>query len=190
MKPTKLTFTSILCSLVFVLSASGADTYKVDPVHSSVVFGIKHNGVADFYGAFKEISGTVTFDAADPSKSSVELNVPVESIDTRDAKRDQHLKSPDFFNAKQFPAITFKSNKIEGSGESYKISGDLTIHGVTKPVTADFKRGPDGKGGQGKTVGGGEARFAIKRSDYDMKFMIGPLGDDVNIILSLEGAKQ
>lgn len=190
MKPSKLLFTGLLCSLAFALSAQGADTYKVDPVHSSVIFSVKHSGVTDFYGAFKEISGTVTFDAADPSKSSVELTVPVESIDTRSEKRDQHLKSPDFFNAKQFPAITFKSNKIEGSGDNYKISGDLTIHGVTKPITADFKRGADGKGGQGKTVGGGEARFTIKRSDYDMKFMLGPLGDEVNIILSLEGAKQ
>jgi polyisoprenoid-binding protein YceI len=190
MKSSKLIFTGILCSLGLALSAYGADTYKVDPVHSSVVFGIKHNGVTNFYGAFKEISGTVTFDAADATKSSVELTVPVESVDTRSEKRDQHLKSPDFFNAKQFPAITFKSNKVEGSGDSYKISGDLTIHGVTKPITVDFKRGADGKGGQGKTVGGGEARFTIKRSDYDMKFMIGPLDDDVNIILSLEGAKQ
>ena len=190
MKPSKFISTGILGSLAFALSALGADTYKVDPVHSSVVFSVKHSGVTDFYGAFKEISGTVTFDAADASKSAVELTVPVESIDTRNEKRDQHLKSPDFFNAKQFPAITFKSNKIEGSGESYKVSGDLTIHGVTKPVTADFKRGADGKGGQGKTVGGGEARFTIKRSDYDMKFMLGPLGDEVNVILSLEGAKQ
>jgi polyisoprenoid-binding protein YceI len=190
MKPAKLTFTGILCSLAFTISAHGADTYKVDPVHSSVVFSIKHNGVTNFYGAFKEITGTVTFDAADSSKNSVELTVPVESLDTRSDKRNQHLKSPDFFNAKQFPAITFKSNKIEGAGESYKISGDLTIHGVTKPVTVDFKRGPDGQAGPGKTVGGGEARFTIKRSDYDMTFMTGPLGDDVNIILSLEGAKQ
>lgn len=190
MKLSKLIFTGIVCSIGFAFSAYGVDTYKVDPVHSSVIFGIKHNGVTNFYGAFKEISGTVTFDAADPSKSSVELTVPVENIDTRSEKRDQHLKSPDFFNAKQFPAITFKSNKIEGNGDSYKISGDLTIHGVTKPITVDFKRGPDGKGGQGKTVGGGETRFTIKRSDYDMKFMVGPLGDDVNIVLSLEGAKQ
>jgi len=190
MKQSTFIFTGILGSLAFAISALGADTYKVDPVHSSVIFSVKHSGVTDFYGAFKEISGSVSFDAADPSKSAVELTIPVESIDTRSEKRDQHLKSPDFFNAKQFPAITFKSNKIEGSGESYKISGDLTLHGVTKPVTADFKRGADGKGGQGKTVGGGEARFTIKRSDYDMKFMIGPLGDEVNIILSLEGAKQ
>ena len=190
MKPSKLIFTGILCSLGLALSAYGADTYKVDPTNSSVIFGVKHNGVTNFYGAFKDISGTVTFDSADALKSSVEITVPVESVDTRNEKRDQHLKSPDFFNAKQFPTITFKSTKVEGSGDNYKITGDLTIHGVTKPVTVDFQRGPDGKGGQGKSVGGGEARFTIKRSDYDMKFMVGPLADDVNIILSLEGAKQ
>jgi polyisoprenoid-binding protein YceI len=172
------------------LTAYGGDTYKVDPVHSSVIFSIKHFGVTDFYGDFKQIAGTVTFDAADLSKSSVELTVPVESLDTRNDKRDQHLKGPDFFNAQQFPAITFKSNKIEGSGDSYKISGDLTIHGVTKPITVDFKKGADNKGQKGETRSGGETRFAIKRSDYDMKFMTGPLGDDVNIILSLEGVKQ
>ena len=132
----------------------------------------------------------MTFDAADPSKSSVELTVPVESVDTRNEKRDQHLKSPDFFNAAQFPTITFKSNKIEGTGDTYKITGDLTIHGVTKPVTAEFKKGAENKGQKGEVRGGGEARFTIKRSDYDMKFMVGPLGDDVNIILSLEGAKE
>jgi polyisoprenoid-binding protein YceI len=187
MKSFKLILIVALSSIG--LTAYGADSYKVDPVHSSVVFSIKHFGVTDFYGNFKQISGTVTFDGADPSKSSVELTVPVESLDTRNDKRDQHLKSPDFFNAQQFPAITFKSNKIEGSGDTYKISGDLTIHGVTKPITVDFKKGGENKG-QKETRSGGESRFTIKRSDYDMKFMAGPVGDDVNIILSLEGVKQ
>ena len=144
MKSFKLILIVALSSIG--LTAYGADSYKVDPVHSSVVFSIKHFGVTDFYGDFKQISGTVTFDTADPSKSSVELTVPVESLDTRNEKRDQHLKSPDFFNAKQFPAITFKSNKIEGSGDTYKISGDLTIHGVTKPITVEFKKGGENKG--------------------------------------------
>jgi polyisoprenoid-binding protein YceI len=190
MKLSKLIFTGILCSLGLGLSAYGADTYKVDPVHSSLVFSTKHFGVTDFYGHFNEITGNVTFDSADPSKSSVELTVPVESIDTHNDKRNQHLKSPDFFNAKQFPTLTFKSTKVEGTGNSYKVSGDLTIHGVTKPIMIEFKRGADGKGGQGETRGGGETRFSIKRSDYDMKFMTGPVGDDVNIIVSLEGIKQ
>jgi len=188
MKSPKLILAAIACSLG--LTAYGADTYKIDPVHSSVVFSVKHMGVTEFYGAFKEISGTVTFDTADPSKSSVELTMPVESIDTRNEKRDQHLKSPDFFNSKQFPTITFKSTKIEGTGDAYKVTGDLTLHGVTKPVTAEFKKGGEGKNQKGQVLSGGEARFTIKRSDYDMKFMVGPLADDVNIVLGLEGVKQ
>jgi polyisoprenoid-binding protein YceI len=184
-----LTFSlGLLCSLG--LNAFAADTFKIDPVHSSVIFSVKHNGVTDFYGDFKEVTGTVTFDSADSSKSIVEVSISAESVDTRNEKRDQHLKSPDFFNSKQFPTLTFKSTKVEGTGDVYKVTGDLTIHGVTKPVTVDFKRGADGKGGKGEVRGGGETRFTIKRSDYGMAFMQGPVGDDVNIVLSLEGVKQ
>jgi polyisoprenoid-binding protein YceI len=180
--------------LAVLLSSAGltayADTFKIDPVHSSIVFSIKHLEVTDFYGRFNDVSGQVVFDKADPAKSSVELTIPVESIDTHFAKRDQHLKSPDFFNAKQFPAIVFKSKSVEGSGENYKVSGDLNLHGVTKPLTLDIKRGPDGKGPEGEIRGGGETQFAIKRSDFGMNFMQGALGDEVTVFLSLEGVKQ
>src|ERR1700752_921995 len=94
-----------------------ADTFKIDPVHSSIIFSIKHLGVSDFYGRFNDLSGQVALDKADPSKSSVEITIPVESVDTKYPKRDQHLKSPDFFNAKQFPVIVFKSKSVEGSGD-------------------------------------------------------------------------
>ena len=180
--------------LAVLLSSAGlpayADTFKIDPVHSSIVFSIKHLGVTDFYGRFNDVSGQVVFDKADPAKSSVELTIPVESIDTHFAKRDQHLKSPDFFNAKQFPAIVFKSKSVEGTGENYKVTGDLNLHGVTKPLTLDIKRGPDAKGPEGEIRGGGETRFAIKRSDFGMNFMQGALGDEVTVFLSLEGVKQ
>jgi len=190
MKLSKLIFTSIICSLGFGLSAYGADTYKVDPIHSSLVFSTKHFGVTNFYGRFNEITGTVTFDTADPSKSSVELTVPVESVDTHNDKRNQHLKSPDFFHARHFQTCSYHKTDIDGSRNIYFVSDVLAIHGVTKPITIEFRRGTDGKGGQGETRGGGETQFTIKRSDYDMKFMAGPVGDDVNIIVSLEGIKQ
>jgi polyisoprenoid-binding protein YceI len=189
MKTLKLFLTTIVVSFG-IISASTADTYKIDPVHSSVAFSIKHLGVTDFYGRFNDISGTVVFDKDDPSKSSVELTVPVESVDTHNPKRDQHLKSPDFFNAKQFPVITFKSNKVEPNGDTYKVSGDFTLHGVTKPLTVDFKKGGEGKGMQNEIRGGGETRFTIKRSDFGMNFMLGGLGAEVTILLSLEGIKQ
>lgn len=188
MKIPKLVLTAILCTIG--ISAHAADQYKIDPVHTSALFGIKHLGVTNFYAIFKEVTGTVIFDSSDPSKSSVDITIPVEGIDSRNPKRDQHLKSPDFFNAKQFPALTFKSTKIEGTGDIYKVTGDFTLHGVTKPITVEFKKGPDGKGMQGEVRGGGETHFTIKRSDYGMTFMQGALGDEVSIILSVEGVKQ
>src|SRR5438045_4340082 len=143
MKP--LTFMLALVSAL-VLSANAADTFKVDPVHSFVLFSVQHLGIANTYGRFNDISGIVVFDKDNPSKSSVELSVPVESLDTNNSIRERSLKSPDFFNAKQFPTLTFKSTKVEGNGDTLKVSGDLTIRGVTKPMSVDFRKGREGKG--------------------------------------------
>ena len=187
MKP--LTLVVALIS-AFVLSANAADTFKVDAVHSFALFSVQHLGIANTYGRFNDISGTVVFDKDNPSNSSVELSVKVESLDTHNSIRDRSLKSPDFFDAKQFPTMNFKSTKVEGSGDSLKVSGDLTIHGVTKPLTVDFKKGGEGKGVFGEMRGGGETRFTIKRSDFGMNFQQGAVGDEVNITLSLEGIKK
>ena len=174
----------------FVLSANAADTFKVDPVHTFVLFSVQHLGIANTYGRFNDISGMVVFDKDNPSKSSVELLVQVESLDTHNSIRDRSVKSPDFFDAKQFPTMTFKSTKVEGSGDTFKVSGDLTIHGVTKPLTVDFKKGGEGKGVFGEMRGGGETHFTIRRSDFGMNFQQGAVGDEVNITLSLEGIKK
>ena len=187
MKP--LTLVVALIS-AFVFSANAADTFKLDAVHSFVLFNLQHLGIANTYGRFNDIAGTVVFDKDNPSKSSVELSVPVESLDTHNSIRDRSVKGPDFFDAKQFPTMTFKSTKVEGSGDTLKVSGDLTIHGVTKPMTVDFKKGGEGKGVFGEMRGGGETRFTIRRSDFGMNFQQGAIGDEVNMILSLEGIKK
>lgn len=172
------------------VTAQAADTYKIDPVHSSIGFGVMHLNVTNVYGRFNDVSGTMVFDKEDPSKSSLDVQVKIDSIDTHEPKRDQHLKSPDFFNAKEFPVMTFKSNKVEAQGDVYKISGDFTLHGVTKPITVEFKKGAEAKGMQNEIRTGGETHFTIKRSDFGMKFMLGAVGDEVKIIVSLEGIKQ
>src|SRR5436190_20714669 len=187
MKPLTLVLKLISA---FVLSANAAETFKLDPVHSFVLFSVQHLGIANTYGRFNDISGIVVFDRDNPSKSSVELSVLVESLDTNNAIRERSLKSPDFFNVKQFPTLTFKSTKVEGSGDTLKVSGDLTIHGVTKPLTVDFKKGGEGKGVFGEMRGGGETRFTIKRSDFRMNFEQGEIGDEVTVILSVEGVKK
>jgi polyisoprenoid-binding protein YceI len=187
MKPFTLVFALVSA---FVLSADAADIFKVDPVHSFVLFSVQHLGIANTYGRFNDLAGAVVFDRDNPAKSSVELTVQVESLDTHNSIRERSLKSPDFFDVKQFPTMTFKSTKVEGSGNLLKVSGDLTIRGVTRLVTVDFKKGGEGKGVFGEMRGGGETRFTIKRSDFGMNFELGEVGDEVTIILSLEGVRK
>ena len=165
------------------IAAEGA--FKVDPVHSSVVFRIRH-ATSFFYGRFNQVSGSFDLNAADPTKSSLEVSVKTESIDSNNSKRDQHLKSQDFFSATEFPAITFKGKDFKKSADNkWEVKGDLTLHGVTKPVTIAVEDTAAGAGG------GLEAKFAIKRSDYGMGFMSDKgLGDEVTIMVGLEGGKK
>lgn len=170
-----------------VPAAQAADTLKIDGVHSFVVFRIKHMGIGQAYGRFNDVSGTFSLDEADPTKSSFDVKVKSESVDTGNAKRDNHLKSPDFFNAKEFPTISFKSTEFKKTGEKmYEVTGDLTLHGVTKPITAKLEHI-----GTAKDKTGVEATITIQRSEFGMKFGLdnGDLGDDVQLRVSLEGGK-
>jgi polyisoprenoid-binding protein YceI len=131
MKKFLLASTLIATSLAS-FPALAADTYKLDPVHSHAEFKIMHLGVAYQYGRFNDIEGTVVVDEKNPANSKVDVTIKTESVDTKAEKRDEHLRSPDFFNAAQFPNLTFKSTKVEGAGkDKYKVSGNLTMHGVT-----------------------------------------------------------
>src|SRR5690242_5758721 len=120
----------------FGLTASvRADEYVIDGMHSGVNFKIGHIGLSWVYGRFDKFSGGFTLDANDPSKASFRLTIEAASVDTNNEKRDGHLKSPDFFNAKQFPTINFQSTAVKAVKDGYQVTGDLTMHGVTKPVT-------------------------------------------------------
>ena len=175
----------------FGLPALAADNYRVDPVHSSAVFRIKHANVAPFWGRFNDPAGTFTLDDADPSKSSFTVEIQVDKVNTGNAQRDNHLKSPDFFNARQYPKITFKSTSVKkGEAENtLDVSGDLTMHGVTKPVTARVELAGKGEF-RGKPIAGVEATFTVKMTDFEIKGMPGMLSDEVRVIVALEGAKQ
>jgi polyisoprenoid-binding protein YceI len=188
--PAAQTTTTEEAPPVAASAAGGAKpgAYDVDPVHSFVLFKIRHFDVGYAYGEFNQFKGSFKVDP-DPTKSSIEIVITADSIDTHDAKRDAHLKSPDFFNAKQFPTITFKSSEIGPAGaEGWSdLKGDLTIRGKTKPVTLQIR--PVGAGVDAmKTYRVGyEARGTIKRMDFDVAFMPGALGDDVELILAIEG---
>jgi polyisoprenoid-binding protein YceI len=172
-------------------AAPPAAAYVVDPVHSSVIFRVHHFGAGYFYGRFDDVSGKVVLDDQDPAKSSVDVEIKAESIDTNNAKRDGHLRSPDFFNAKQFPTISFKSERVRKSGEEgYEVEGKLTLHGETRPLAATFTRTGTGKGPDGKVRAGGETTFTVKRSDFGMKYMPEGIGDEVRLTVSLEAIAQ
>ena len=172
-------------------------TWKIDPAHSSVSFSIKHMMIAKVHGAFDKVSGTLQYDAADPSKASVEATIEAASINTREAQRDTHLKSADFFDVEKYPSITFKSKKIEGSDEEFKVTGDLSIHGVTKEVVIAVE-GPSSemKDPWGNTKIGISGQTKIKRKDFGLNWNAALeaggvlVGDDVNITLEIQFAKQ
>lgn len=164
--------------------ASGS--YQIDPVHSSIVFGVKHLGVAWFYGTFNEVKGSFTLDEKEPGKSTVEIEIPVASIDSRSEKRDGHLKSADFFSAAEFPTIRFKSTKVAKAKDGYQVDGDLTMHGVTKPIS--FVATLVGTSQEKGTRTGFGVDTTIRRSEFGMSFMLPDgLGDEVRLLFGIEG---
>jgi polyisoprenoid-binding protein YceI len=169
--------------------AQATDSYKVDLVHSSISFSISHASISNIHGRFNQFSGDVTIDA-DPAKSSFALTIPIDSIDTNNVKRDEHLRAPDYFNAKQYPALTFKSTKVKAVDGGYEVTGDLTMHGVTKPLTIKFNGGhnvvefPKGTKRIGLT-----ADFVVKRSEFGMEVDPKALGDEVLVFVGIEASK-
>jgi len=171
-------------------AARAAETYKIDPVHSSVIFRSYHANTGNVYGRFNKFGGTVTADE-DPSKMAFDVSVDVSSIDTGNEKRDTHLKSPDFFSAKEFPTITFKSKSVKSAGENkYEVTGDMTLHGQTKPVTITVeKTGASNTPNFGQRIGYG-ATFTVKRSEFGMSSMLQMVGDEVTLMVGFETVKQ
>lgn len=175
-------------------AAPGADRstkeFQIDGVHSSIMFRVKHLDVCYFYGRFNKMKGSFQVDDADLGKSFIKMEVPVDSVDTNSSNRDKHLKSQDFFNATEFPKISFESTRVEKSGDSYRVTGDLTLRGVKKSIT--FKARHTGTGKVSDRFGlrsGYEAVIDIKRSDFGVTYGVkGDLvGDDVRIMVAVEG---
>lgn len=176
--------------------AAEGGVYTADSVHSSVIFSIRHGGVANFYGRFNKITGSFMIDEESPANSTFEFAVDLDSVMTGADGRDRHLKSPDFFNVAQFPEATFKSTSVRKTGtDTYAVKGDLSLHGVTKSIEATVKK--TGEGMVRNTPAAGiEARFSIKRGDFDMTHYLaedggedGGLGNTVNLIVAIEGKR-
>jgi polyisoprenoid-binding protein YceI len=189
----KLRHSFVPAVLLALLSSTAlaADNYKIDSEHATVIFRVSHFNIGNAYGRFNDPTGTVTVDSADPSKTAFTFEVKTENVDTHNEKRDAHLKSPDFFNAKEFPVISFKSTAVKLGGDNkFEVTGDLTMHGVTKPITFNITKTGEADTGRMGYRTAWEADVNLKRSDWGMKGMIGPIGDDVHLNISFEAVKS
>jgi polyisoprenoid-binding protein YceI len=182
---------ALLTTALFALAApaQAADEYTVDTAHASVTFKISHIGLSWVYGRFNEFSGSFTIDP-DPAKCSFALTIKAASIDTANPKRDDHLRSPDFFNVKQFPTISFKSTAVKAGKDGYEVTGDLTMHGVTKPVTFALVGGRSAQFPKGVQRTGFSTEFVLKRADFGIDKFGEALGEDVPVAVSFEGTKK
>lgn len=172
-------------------SAQAADKYDIDPTHTQVQFTYNHMGFSNITGRFDEVKGEFLFDAADPTKSSVSITIPVASISTGVAKLDEHLLKADFFDATQFPTATFKSTGVTAAGEGkLAVAGDLTIHGVTRPVVLDVTINGIGEHPMRKLPAAGfDATATVKRSDFGVGAYVPAVGDEVTLSITVEATR-
>jgi len=179
----------ITSAIAFTASAfAQAMTWKIDPNHSAAQFSVRHMGISTVRGAFTKVSGTVTYDPADPSKTSIDVSIDASSVDTRVEMRDNDLRSPNFFDVAKYPTLTFKSKRVEAAGPGkLKVTGDLTIHGVTKEVVFDVD-GPSApvQDPKGNSHMGASASTKINRMDYGVNGASSMVGNDVPITIDVE----
>jgi polyisoprenoid-binding protein YceI len=180
--------------LVAILTAhafAATSTWQIDPAHANAQFTVRHLGISNVQGEFTKISGTIELDDTDISKSSVNATIDVASVDTRVQKRDDDLRSPNFFDAAKFPTMTFQSTKIWSTGDgTAKMTGNLTIKGVTKEVTLDVTGPTPPIKAMGGTRRGVSATTKINRQDFGVSADPGVVGNDITIMLDLEMAAK
>ncbi len=189
----RLALTLGVLALAAPFAAAQTSTWNLDPAHSEVDFTVKHMALSNVHGRFSIKSGTITFNEADITKSTVNVVIDVASVDTGVSMRDNDLKSPNYFDTAQFPTATFASTSVSGSAGHLTINGNLTLHGVTRPVTLDVE-GPAGPapGMGGKQHVGFSATTTVKRKDFGVgaKAPDNMVSDEIKLSIDLDAAKQ
>ena len=194
-----LRFTALAAALVLPAAAFAApETYNLDPTHTTPNFSVQHLGMSTVYGHFERATGKVVIDQA-AKTGSVEVKIPTATISTGDAKhtdgtrsRDEHLRTTDFFNVAEFPDMTFKSTKMNFAGDKLQsVDGNLTLLGVTKPITLAATAFTCGANPMSKkAMCGGDLSATIKRTDFGMKYAVPAIGDEVKLIIAVEAYKE
>ena len=186
MKPIFLLAVSAL--MVGAPAAAQSSQWQLDPAHSSAQFAVRHMGISNVRGTFTKLSGSARYDPADSKNDSVEVTIEAASVDSRVEMRDNDLRSDHFFDVQKYPTITFRSTKVESAeADKLKITGDLTIRGITKPVTLDVD-GPSKpvKDGQGRLHMGVSATATVNRTDFGMTGYQGIVGNEVTLTIDAE----
>jgi polyisoprenoid-binding protein YceI len=171
-------------------------TYEIDPTHSSVHFSVRHMMVSNVRGEFAKITGTIRFDAENPTASTVEATIDASSINTRDSQRDAHLKSAEFLDVEKFPTLSFYSKQVEPNQDGGRVKGDLTVHGVTREITLDVEGPtPEVKDPWGKQRIGASATAKLNRKDFGISWHTAleaggiMVGDEVKITIDVEAVR-
>lgn len=180
---------ALASALAFAAPAAFAGTYTLDPGHTQVVFSWNHFGYSNPTAQFGKIEGTLDFDAANPTKASVKVTIPLASVNSNVGKLDEHLQSADFFDSAKYPDAVFKSTKVEkGASENQlKVTGDLSLHGVTKPVVLDVTVNKVGEHPMRKAPAAGfDATATIKRSEFGITKYVPMVSDDIKLHITSE----
>ena len=184
----RILLTAIVSLALALPAAAETQSWNIDGAHSSAQFSVRHMGISTVRGAFTKVSGTVQYDPGDLAKTVIDATIETASVDTRVEMRDNDLRSPHFFDASKYPTLTFKSKKVAEAGPGkLKVTGDLTIHGVTKEVTLDVE-GPSApvKDPRGNLRVGASASTTINRKDFGVDGAATVVGDDVPITIDME----
>jgi polyisoprenoid-binding protein YceI len=195
---SRISKTAIAIAMLIALPVlAHADTWQIDPAHTNVEFNVRHMMISNVKGQFQKTTGTITINGNDPASATIDATIDASSVDTRVERRDTHLKSPDFLDVAKYPTITFKSTKVEADGSGkFKVTGDLTLHGVTKPVVLEV----ESSGAPVKVMGGlhagASATTKINRSDFGLTWNKAletggvVVGDEVAISIDVEAIKK
>jgi len=196
---SRISKTAIAIAMMIALPlVAHADTWQIDPAHTSVEFTVRHMMISNVRGQFQKTAGTITTNGGGAASAMIDATIDASSVDTRVERRDAHLKSPDFLDVAKYPTITFKSSKVEGAGPGkFTVTGDLTLHGVTRPVVLDVETaGAPIKDPMGNMRAGASATTKIKRSDFGLTWNKAletggvVVGDEVAISIDVEAIKK
>lgn len=190
-------YNRFIWSVLFIGGAAFASTYDLDPAHSGASFKVRHMMISNVHGKFTGLKGSVDYEPGKPAATTIEATISAATVDTGEPKRDEHLKSPDFFDVAKYPSLAFKSKSVTKTGDNkYNVAGDLTMHGVTKPVVLDVETTPEVKDPWGNSRFGASATTKVNRSDFGLTWNKAletggvMVGDDIEITLELELVKR